>query len=148
MSTHPHLRAYIAGLFIPSLVLPVMLFGGFLVRSMLQDPFPFERGLIFPLAFVPLLWGLWNLLWLCTHERTRLPISLHGALLPLLLLPMGTCVATWLGILSLGNTGVTWFHNVFVPYAWIAPCYCAVLVGYYLVWKYVVGFLNRVLGIA
>ena len=35
-----------------------------------------------------------------------------------------------------------------VPYALIAPCFVAALIGYYLVWKYIVGFINRVLGIA
>jgi hypothetical protein len=35
-----------------------------------------------------------------------------------------------------------------VSYALIAPCFLAALVVYYLIWKYIVGFMNRVLGIA
>jgi hypothetical protein len=35
-----------------------------------------------------------------------------------------------------------------VPYALIAPCFLAALVAYYLIWKYIVGSLNRVLEIA
>jgi hypothetical protein len=148
MNTHPYLRAFLAGAFVPTLLLPIMLVGFVVVRLGLEIPFPIERGLVFPMALVPSLWALWNMFWLGSHARTRLSISVHGALLPLLLLPAGTLVATCLGILSLGSHGVTWFHGIYVPYALIAPCFLAALAGYYLVWKYVVGFVNRVLGIA
>lgn len=148
MNTHPYLRAFLAGAFVPTLLLPIMLAGFIVVRLGLQIPFPIERGLVFPMALVPSLWALWNMLWLCTHAHTNLSIGVHGAALPLLLLPAGTLVATCLGILALGNTGVTWFQSCYVPYAWIAPCFLAALAGYYLVWKYIVGFVNRVLGIA
>jgi hypothetical protein len=43
---------------------------------------------------------------------------------------------------------VVWFGACFVPYTLIAPMFLGALAGYYLVWKYIVGFLNRVLGIA
>ena len=65
-----------------------------------------------------------------------------------MLAPTGALVATCLGVLALGSHGVTWFQGVYLPYALIAPCFLAALVGYYLVWKYIVGFLNRVVGIA
>jgi hypothetical protein len=80
--------------------------------------------------------------------HTHLPIGLHGALLPLLLAPAGAVVAVSLGILALGPSGVTWFHAMYFPYLWIAPAFLAALAGYYLLWKYIVGFVNRVLGIA
>jgi hypothetical protein len=51
-------------------------------------------------------------------------------------------------LLTLGAQGVTWFPAVNVPYSLIAPVFFAGVVAYYLVWKYVVGFLNQVLGIA
>ncbi|MGB8260728.1 MAG: hypothetical protein WCE75_10280 [Terracidiphilus sp.] len=148
MNTHPYLRAFLAGIFLPTLLLPVMLIGFIVTRLWLQMPFPIERGLVFPLALVPALWGLWNMLWLATHERTRLPLGLHGALLPLLLMPGGAIMASCLGILQLHSAGVTWFHAIDVPYALIAPVFAAVLVGYYLLWKYLVGWLNRLLAIA
>jgi len=148
MNTHPYLRAFLAGAFVPTLILPLMLAGFILLRLVLQVPFPIERGLVFPMALVPTLWALWNMLWLCSHARTHLPIEVHGMLLPILLLPAGTLVARCLGVLALGSQGVTWFHALYVPYAWIAPAFLAALAGYYLVWKYIVGFLNRVLGIA
>jgi hypothetical protein len=148
MNTHPYLRAFLAGAFVPTLLLPVMLTGFILSRLVFQVPFPIERGLVFPMALVPCLWALWNMLWLGSHQRTHLPVGLHGALLPLLLLPAGATMATCLGILVIGATGVTWFQNVYVPYAWIAPLFLAALAGYYLAWKYIVGYVNRVLGIA
>jgi hypothetical protein len=148
MNTHPYLRAFLAGAFVPTLVLPLMLSGFIVARLVLHFPFPIERGLVFPMALVPCLWALWNVLWLGTHTQTHLPIGLHGACLPLLLVPAGAILASCLGILDLGAPGVTWFHALYVPYAWIAPCFLAALAGYYLLWKYIVGFVNRVLGIA
>ena len=147
MNTHPYLRAYLAGIFLPTLVLPLLL--TFVVlRLVLQVPVPVEQALIFPMAVVPLLWGLWNMLWLWSAPRTHMPIGLHGAVLPILLMPAGASLATCLGVLVIGNHGVTWFQACQVPYTFIAPLFLAALAGYYLVWKYIVGFLNRVLGIA
>jgi hypothetical protein len=148
MNTHPYLRAFLAGIFVPTLVLPLLLAGFVLARFAFQFPFPIERGLVFPLALVPSLWGLWNVIWLGSHTRTHMAIGPHGAILPLLLLPGGAFIATCLGILAVGSTGVTWFQSLQISYAWIAPCFLAALAGYYLVWKYVVGFINRTLGIA
>lgn len=148
MTTHPYLRAFLAGAFVPTLILPLMLTGFIVLRLVLQVPFPFERGIIFPMALVPSLWALWNMLWLGSSRRTHLPLGIHGALLPLLLMPGGALLATSLHILSLGASGVTWFNSVYVPYAWIVPVFLAAVAVYYLMWKYVVGFLNRTLGIA
>ena len=148
MNTHPYLRAFLAGVFLPTLVLPLILTGFIIFRLVLQVPIPIERGIIFPMALVPSVFGLWNMLWLGSHGRTHLHIGLHGAILPLIMAPIGATAATCLGILEFGGHGVTWFHALMVPYALIAPTFLAVLAGYYLVWKYVVGFANRVLGIA
>jgi hypothetical protein len=148
MNTHPYLRAYLAGLFVPSLGLLLLLTGFIVVRLVLQAPVPIERGLIFPMAVVPTLWGLWNMLHLRSHARTHLSVGLHGAILPVLIMPAGALVGSWLGVLALGANGVTWFQVCQVPYALIAPCFLAALAGYYLVWKYIVGFVNGVLGIA
>jgi hypothetical protein len=148
MNTHPYLRAYLAGVFVPTLVLPLLLTVFIVVRIVLQVPVPIEQAMIFPMAVVPSVFGLWNMLWLCTHERTHLPIGVHGAILPLLLMPLGATTASCLGVLTLGTHGVTWFNAVQIPYALIAPCFLAALAGYYLVWKYIIGWLNRVLGIA
>ncbi len=148
MNTHPYLRAYLAGIFVPTLVLPLLLTVFIVVRIVLKAPVPIEQAMIFPMAVVPLLFGLWNILWLCSHERTHLTIGLHGAVLPLLMAPAGALVATCLGVLVLDAHGATWFHACEVSYALIAPCFLAALAVYYLIWKYIVGFLNRVIGIA
>ena len=148
MNTHLSLRAFLAGIFIPTLALPLMLIGFIVLRIVLAVPVPIERGLVFPMALVPCIWGLWNLLWVHSRERTHLPLGLHGALLPLLLLPGGAWTATSLGVLTLGTSSATWFNACTIPYALIVPCFLGALVGYYLLWKIVVVFLNRVVGIA
>lgn len=148
MKPHPYLRAYLAGVFVPTLVLPLLLTVFIVVRIVLQVSVPIEQAMIFPMAVVPSLFGLWNMLYLGSHARTRLPIGVHGAVLPLLMAPAGALVATCLHVLEFGSHGVTWFQALYFPYALIAPCFLAALVGYYLVWKYIVGFLNSVVGIA
>ena len=148
MKTHPYLRAYLAGILVPTFILPVMLAGFLILRLVVGIQIPIERGLIFPMALVPSLWGLWNMFWLATHARTHLPVGVHGAVLPLLLVPSGTIAALSLGILSFGASTVTWFHSIEIPYSLISVGILAALAAYYLVWKYIVGFLNRLLEIA
>jgi hypothetical protein len=148
MNTHPNLRAYLAGVFVPTLMLPLLLAVFIVVRIMIQVPVPIERVLIFPMAIVPSLFGLWNIAWLASHERTGAPIGLHGAVLPMLMAPLGTLVGTSLGVLEVGSHGVVWFQTCSISYALIAPGFLAVMAAYYLVWKYIVGNINRVLGIA
>jgi hypothetical protein len=147
MNTHPYLRAYLAGAFVPTLVLPLLLTVFIVARIVLKVPVPIEQAMIFPMAVVPSLFGLWNMLYLCSHMRTHLPIGLHGAILPMLMMPVGASVASCFGVLVLDAQGVTWFQAWRLSYALIALCLLAALAGYYLVWKYIVGFINRVLGI-
>ena len=148
MNSHPYLRAYLCGAFVPTLVLPLILLGFILLRLVLGAPFPIERFIVFPMAVVPALFGLWNMLWLVSHRRTRLPIGLHGAILPFLGAPMGATVAHFLGILQIGSQHITWFQAIQIPYALIALVFLAAVIVYYLVWKYLIGFTNRTLGIA
>ena len=148
MNTHPYLRAYLAGVFVPTLVLPIILLGFITVRLLLEAPFPIERFLVFPLALVPTLFGLWNMLFLWSSSRIHQPIGLHGAVLPILGAPIGALVASCLGLLHFGDHVVNYFQFVQIPYALLPVFILAAMVGYYLVWKYIVGSLNRVLGIA
>ena len=148
MNTHPYLRAFLAGAFVPILVLPIMLSVFLVVRVWLQYPVPIEQGMVFPMALVPSIFGLWNMLWLASHLRTGLPIGVHGAILPLLIGPAGAAVGGCLGVLSLGRSEAVWFQALHVPYALIACGFVAALAAYYLVWKYIIGFVNRTLGIA
>jgi hypothetical protein len=148
MNTHPYLRAFLAGVFVPTLMLPGLLALFLIVHYAFEPTFPVERGLVFPMSLIPAAWGLWNVLWKWSNPSTHLSVGAHGAILPLLLLPSGTLIATSLGVLNLGASGVTWFQVLQVPYTLIAVFFAAALAAYYLVWKYVVGFVNRTLGIA
>lgn len=148
MNNHPYLRAYLAGVFVPTLVLPIVLAGFVTVRLLLALPIPVERFIIFPMAVVPSLFGLWNIVYLVSHSRTHLPIGLHGAILPFLGAPVGALVAHCLGMLQIGALGITWFQAYQIPYGFLAVVFTAAVAGYYLVWKYIVGYLNRVLDIA
>ncbi len=146
MNKHPYLRAYMAGIFTPCLVLLIVLSGFIVTRLVLQLPIPIERVLVFPMALVPTLFGLWNILYLWSGHR--LPIGFHGALLPLIMAPLGALLGRCLGVFSIGPQGITWFQQITIPYALIVPGFCAALIIYYLVWKYIVGSLNRVLEIS
>jgi len=148
MNSHPYLRAYLAGIFIPTLVLPVLLTVFIVTRIVLKLPTPIEQALIFPMAVVPSIFGLWNMLWLASHTRTHLPIGVHGAILPLLLAPAGGTTAFSFGVLTLSLDGATWFQAIHLPWSLIALGMIAGLAAYYLVWKHIVGNLNRVVGIA
>jgi hypothetical protein len=148
MNTHPYLRAYMAGAFLPTLMLPLLLTVFIVVRLVLQWPVPIERGMIFPMAMVPSLFGVWNMVWEGLHTRTHHPIGLHGAVLPLLMAPVGGLIACYLGLLQFEPNGVFWFQAVHFPYALVPVGCLAAMAGYYLVWKYLIGYLNRVLGIA
>jgi hypothetical protein len=148
MNTHPYLRAYMAGIFVPSLALLAALIVFSVTRLVLQVPIPLERVIIFPMALVPNAFGLWNMRYVWSRPHRHLPIGLHGALLPLILVSIGAFSAVCGGFLAIGAHGVTWFQTISVPYVLIALWFLVALVLYYLVWKYVVGFLNQVLGIA
>lgn len=148
MNPHPRLRAFLAGVFIPTLILPLMLTLFIVVRLVLQFPVPIERGIIFPMALVPSLWGVWNMLAQTPAVRRRIPLGIFGALLPLLLAPCGALVGSCVGVFTLGAAGIVWFQVWHISYALIACGFCVALVAYYLAWKYAVAFVNRALGIA
>jgi hypothetical protein len=135
---HPFLRAYMAGIVVPTIfLLVIMVIFGFRryyfeVPNQFVIPLPgrpLERALIFPMAVVPNLWGLWNVLHLKLAARSRLSIGMHGALLPLILMPGGVLLARALDVFT-----IQWrFALPMVPIG---------MAVYYLAWKYVVGFLN------
>src|SRR6185369_8712553 len=82
MNRHPYLRAYMAGIFVPTLVVLVGVTVFTIARYEYHFSVPVERLMIFPMAIVPNLWGLWNMLFVASHPRTHLSIGFHGALLP------------------------------------------------------------------
>ena len=107
------------------------------MRYVYDFPVPVERLIVFPMAIVPNAWGLWNVLFVALRSRWQLSIGLHGALLPILLAPLGLVVASLLNFPALAFASHVW--PIAVP---------AALIVYYFAWKYVVGFLNRVQEIA
>jgi hypothetical protein len=137
MNLHTYLRAYIAGIAVPTIVLPIAVAVFAIARYVYNFSLPLERVMIFPMAVVPLLWGLWNVLFVASHSRTHLPIGFHGAILPFILGPLGILLTGALDF-QLPN-----FASHYFPI--LAPIG---LIAYYLAWKYFVGFLNAVLGIA
>jgi len=148
MSTHPYLRAYMAGIAVPTFVLLFVMTGFTVIRYVYNVPVPIERVIVFPMAVVPNLFGLWNIIFVALHNHRRLPIGLHGALLPFLLAPVGGTFANLLGVLTFRQGHLVWFQVVEVPYHFAAIGFCCAMIGYYLVWKYLVGFFNEVLGVA
>jgi hypothetical protein len=137
MNQHSYLRAYMAGIVVPTMFLLLAATGFCVARYVYNVPIPIERVIVFPMAVVPNLWGLWNMLFLALHARSRLSIGIHGAILPLLLGPLGFILTRVLDF------------PVPAFVAHIFPIAAALaLIIYYLAWKYLVSFLNGVLEIA
>jgi hypothetical protein len=131
MKGHPYLRAYMAGVLLPTWVL--MLWLGALLTGHWTGGIParLESALVFPMAVVPNLWGLWNLLyaWLGLHRR--LSLGAFGALLPVILVPAGVGLASA-------------FHLDFFSARQAAVFLPLLMAIYYLAWKYAVTFFNRI----
>jgi hypothetical protein len=136
MPKHIYLRAYMAGIAVPSALMVLILAAFCVVRFASQFPVPIERALVFPMALVPNLWGLWNMLYLVVRQHARIPIGVYGAVVPLLVGPLALVTARGFGI------DIPHFVLAVFPVG-----LAVVIVGYYLLWKYVVGFLNGVLEI-
>ncbi len=58
------------------------------------------------MAVVPNMWGVWNMLHLALRSRLQWSIGVHGAILPLLLMPLGYALARVARSLSAGAVGV------------------------------------------
>jgi hypothetical protein len=135
MTSHPYLRAYLAGIAVPNVFLVVGLTAFVTAQRAGVLPAALERLIVFPMAAVPNLWGLWNMLYVALLRRgVRWPIGLHGAALPFLLLPAGIFLTQALRI------------DLYTP-ARVAVAFPFALLVYYLAWKYLVSFLNRLVGV-
>ena len=144
MKPHPYLRAYMAGIVVPTIFLLIIMTiyaynrYYFEVSSQFVIPLPgapLDRAILFPMAVVPNVWGLWNMLYLRVRSGRQWSVGLHGSLLPLLLMPAGFALARALDVFT-----IQW--QFALP---MAPIGMAI---YYLAWKHLVGFLNREVGIA
>ena len=148
MKQHPYLRAYLAGIAVPTCFMLVVLAAFCIARFVYRIPIPIERAIVFPMALIPNIFGAWNMLYLALGPRHHLPLGFHGAILPLILVPLGALVATKLGFLTPVDHGFVWFQLVRIEYVHFALFFPLALVIYYVVWKYLVGFLNGMLGIS
>ena len=144
MRPRPYLRAYMAGIVVPTLVLlwiaSLDAYHVFYLEVPSQFVFglpsrPLERAILFPMAIVPNLWGVWNMVWVATKSRTRLAIGVHGSLLPAFLVPAGILLGRALELFHIQM----WYALPAIPVGMIV---------YYLAWKFLVGSLNREVGIA
>ena len=144
MRPRPYLRAYMAGIVVPTLflLLIVMVYAYhryyFEVPNQFVIPLPgrpLNRAVMFPMAVVPNAWGAWNMLHLALRSRIRLSLGVHGALLVLILIPGGIAVARLLDVFT-------------IQLQFALPMVPVGMGVYYLAWKYLVGFLNEEMGIA
>jgi len=144
MRPHPYLRAYMAGIVVPTLFLLVIVAVQAFRRYYFEVPsqfvlgypaLPLDRAFLFPMAVVPNAWGLWNMLYLALRSRVRLPVGVFGSLLVLLLVPGGV-VLTRL------------FDDFTIQMDLAVPMIPIGMGVYYLAWKYAVGPLNEEMGIA
>jgi hypothetical protein len=129
----PYLRAYMAGITVPTIVAPFII-AALALQHTSAHPFHIEDVLIFPVGLVPNAWGLWNMLFLRVRASRELPAGLAGAALVLVLAPAGYFVQ-----LAVGK--MIWTPTLF------AIGFPVALVGYYLAWKYFVAGLNDMLGV-
>jgi len=136
MKSHIYLRAYMAGVTAPTVLVVFMLACAVVLRFGYKVPIPIERFLVFPLAIVPGLWGLWNMLYIVLRKHWRIPLGVHVALVPLVA-----------GPLALGNAYLAGFDVRRIALVIFPVGVAVAILAYYLAWKYLVGFFNRVLEI-
>lgn len=141
MVRNPYLRAYMAGITLPTVFL-LVLFS--LEQLVFHGPVAMERAMTFPLAFAPNAFGLWNMLFLKLHPHWRHPIGLHGAALPFVIAPVGFVFAISHGFVRIADGALIYFDMIRIPYWHLAFAPFIAITTYYLIWKYVVGYLNSV----
>jgi hypothetical protein len=62
-----------------------------------------------------------------------------------MLVPLvGVCLVG-LGLLRVIQGGLLWFEQIAIPYSFLVPWLALVMAVYYLVWRYLVNWLNGVL---
>ena len=144
MRPRPYLRAYMAGIVVPTLFLLVVVVFQAFQRVYFEVPsqfvlgfpaLPLDRALFFPMAIVPNAWGLWNMLYLAVGSRSKLPLGIFGALLVPILVPGGVALTRLFGSFTIQM-------DLALPMIPIG------MLVYYLAWKYGVGPLNAEMGIA
>lgn len=136
MKTYPYLRAYMAGITIPTILLIVFISVFTVARHSYSDLVPFERLIVFPLAIVPNLWGIWNIAYVSLSRNRYMSIGFHGALLAV--------------VQAFAAFGVARLTDVEIP-SFVANAFPfgfpVLVIVFYLVWRHAVSFFNAILGI-
>jgi hypothetical protein len=136
MKTYPYLRAYMAGITIPTMMLIFIMLVFTIARYIFDISISIEKIIVFPMAIVPNLWGLWNILYVYLRRYRYLSIGFHGAVLAVVQ------VLIAVGIAKLVSFEIPGLMTSVFPFG--LPI---VVIVFYLVWKHLVTFLNAVLGI-
>ena len=76
MKSHPYLRAYMAGTTVPNVVIVMLVIAVSIARFVWKLPYPIEQIVIFPVAAVPNLFGIWNIIYVALRPERRLPIGM------------------------------------------------------------------------
>ncbi len=124
------IKAFLAGMVLPGIIVPLVI--GSLV---LFDQTTYLES--FPIYLSPLVWGLWNLLFI--YIAKRYPIKnkfvktgVHGAILGLICALFYSFVVDFPTVLQVSD-----------EYAWQALV--GITVVYYLIWHYFIGGTNELL---
>ncbi|MBK6587759.1 MAG: hypothetical protein IPM21_00360 [Acidobacteria bacterium] len=136
MKTYPYLRAYMAGITIPTILLVLFVTVFTFARHEYSELIPIERLIVFPLAIVPNLWGIWNMAYVRLRRNRYLSIGLHGALLTFVQ------AMTAFGIAKLTDVEIPSVVASAFPFG-----FPVLVIVFYLVWRHVVSFFNAILGI-
>jgi hypothetical protein len=123
-----------AGVLLPNLFLLIGVLLLVLLHPVYTMPAPFEKFVIFPMAVVPNLWGIWNTLFIAMALKRWIPMGAWGALLPFIILASALGLERALDISVFTIKDTMFVLPVAVPV-------------YYLIWKYAVRFFNRVVGL-
>jgi hypothetical protein len=132
LPAHRYIRAYLAGVALPTLV--VCAAGLLIVGVFDRLDISVQRALILPLATNPLIWGVWNVAWVALGPQRRALIGWYGVLLAVLLIGVGLLVARRLDV-----SGITLREG--------AAALVPIGIAYYVLWRYGVSFLNSVVGL-
>jgi hypothetical protein len=130
-NTHRYVRAFLAGIGLPTIVVCV----AGLIAVVMFDGLapPIQRAILVPIAVNPVIWGLWNVLWFASGSR-RLPLGWHGTILGVLLVAIGVLAAP-----SLQVSAIT-------PEAGAAAA-LPTGIAYHVLWRWGVASLNSVLAV-
>lgn len=125
-----------AGITIPTILLIFIMTVFSIARYYYNVSFSIERIIVFPMAIVPNLWGLWNILYIRLRRYRYLSIGFHGALLAFVQV-----------LIVFGITRLVNFEIPGVVASAFPLSFPIVAILFYLVWKHAVAFFNAILGI-